>query len=325
MSKLKLSEINFNEDEVLVEVEVEQKKEALIQAQQKTDEAELYMQKKVQQAHDEAQKIYDEADLLLNRARDEAQGIVDKANKEAQDIKEKINLELEQTQAKKEEIIEQANLEAQKILDEAQVSAKNNSEELISKSKEEIEAQRVETIKNAYDEGYKDGLEHIQKELEEKISDFDEFCSLKYIVRDKIIKSANKDILDLIINIAKKVLLAELDGNKIDKIIKNAISLFEKKENITIILSQKYAKLLYEFQKKSLNNEIEFNFEDFKQYENFDIATNPDFDDDTIIIENLKERYDASINSQLDVIIRNIYDNSQNGKIDLNDYENEIK
>ena len=39
-----------------------------------------------------------------------------------------------------------------------------------------------------------------------------------------------------------------------------------------------------------------------------------------IALENLKERYDASINSQLDVIIRNVYDNSQNGKLDLEQY-----
>ena len=85
-------------------------------------------------------------------------------------------------------------------------------------------------------------------------------------------------------------------------------------------LSEKYAKLLYEYQKKSLGQDIEFNFEDFKQYDNFNIVYNPSFDEDTIIVENLKERYDASVNSQLDVIIRNIYDNSQNGKLDLEQY-----
>ena len=82
---------------------------------------------------------------------------------------------------------------------------------------------------------------------------------------------------------------------------------------------------LYELRKESLNDEIEFNFEDFNQYENFDIVYNPSFNDDTIIVENLKERYDASINSQLDVIIRNIYDNTQNGKLDLENYENEAE
>ena len=77
---------------------------------------------------------------------------------------------------------------------------------------------------------------------------------------------------------------------------------------------------MYEYQKKSLGQDIEFNFEDFKQYDNFNIVYNPSFDEDTIIVENLKERYDASVNSQLDVIIRNIYDNSQNGKLDLEQY-----
>ena len=47
-------------------------------------------------------------------------------------------------------------------------------------------------------------------------------------------------------------LIKELDVQTIDKIIKNAINNLEKKENINIILSEKYAKLLFEFQKKSL-------------------------------------------------------------------------
>ena len=91
-------------------------------------------------------------------------------------------------------------------------------------------------------------------------------------------------------------------------------------------MSEKYAKLLYEHQQKSLNEEIELNFENFKQYENFDIIYNPDFSDDTIIVENLKERLDASLSIQLDTIIRNIYDNTQNGKLDLEQYiENETE
>ena len=172
---------------------------------------------------------------------------------------------------------------------------------------------------------HKDGLEKIKEELEDKISDFNKFFASQYELRDKILKSANKDILDLILNISKKVLLSEVNAVILDKIIKNAITLLEKKENINIIVSEKYAKLLFEHQKKSLDDDIEFNFEEFNQYENFNIVFNPDFDDDTIIIENLKERYDASLGAQLDVIIRNIYDNSQNGKLDLEQYENEAE
>ena len=55
-----------------------------------------------------------------------------------------------------------------------------------------------------------------------------------------------KDILDLILNITKKVLLKELDAKTIDKIIKSAISLLEKKENIEPIRKEKQEPLANE-------------------------------------------------------------------------------
>ncbi|MBR5304606.1 MAG: hypothetical protein IKU37_07260 [Candidatus Gastranaerophilales bacterium] len=322
MSKLKLDKINYDESDFIVEI-IEKKEE-----QEKpivSTKNEIQTHKEAQEIFLEAQKNVAESKLILNRAKAEAQEIIENAQKEVQETKNKIQKELEQLEAQKNEILKSANTQAAKIIEEAKENSSKEANELIEKSKEEIESERISTIKNAYDEGYKDGLEHIEDELNEKISIFETFCLNQYEIRDKILKSANKDILDLIINISKKILLKELNAEIIDKIIKNAISLLEKKENISIILSEKYAKLLFEYQKKSLTNEIEFNFEDFKQYENFDIVYNPGFDDDTIIVENLKERYDASINSQLDVIIRNIYDNTQNGKLDLENFENEAK
>ena len=90
---------------------------------------------------------------------------------------------------------------------------------------------------------------------------------------------------------------------------------FEKIENIDLAFCTK--NFYYWICPECFNDfKLRFNFEDFKQYDNFNIVYNPSFDEDTIIVENLKERYDASISSQLDVIIRNIYDNSQNGKLD---------
>lgn len=325
LSKLRLNEINFNENEIIVEVDVEQKKELAIKKQQMLQQNDSDAQNKILEAQKEAKGIIDEATLILNRARDEAQEIIEKAKKEAFELQERLNQQLGEIEAQKNEIIEKANVEAKEIIEKAQNDSKIENEELIKKLKEDIEVERVETIKNAYEEGHKDGLIHIQEELEEKIANFNNFCAQNYEIRDKILKSANKDILDLILNITKKILLKELDVEIIDKIIKNAILLLEKKENITIILSQKYARLLFDLQKRTLSDEIEFNFEDFKQYENFDVVYNPSFDDDTIIIENLKERYDASVNSQLDVIVRNIYDNTQNGKLDLENYENEAE
>ena len=86
-----------------------------------------------------------------------------------------------------------------------------------------------------------------------------------------------------------------------------------------IILSEKYARLLYELQKKELD--VKFNFEDFKQYQNFEVIYNKELPEDTIIIENKQERFCASIEQQLDKIIREIFDNTQNGNIDTEEYD----
>ena len=314
MSKLKLNKINFDESDFLVEV-VKEKKEK--NNKNEPSQVDLEAQKKIQNAYIEIQKKLDEAELVLNRAKDEAQNLVESARAKAKEISD--NSESDALK-RKEEIIEEAIKRADEIVETAKNSSEKEANELIEKSKEEIEQERVTTIKTAYDEGYKDGLEHIQDELKDKLADFDKFFASQYELRDKILKSANKDILDLVLNIVRKVLLKETEAQTLEKIIKTAISLLEKKENVNILLSEKYARILYEHQKESLNSEIEFNFEDFKQFENFDVVYSPEFDDDTIIVENLKERFDASIASQLDVIIRNIYDNSQNGKLDLEQY-----
>ena len=215
-----------------------------------------------------------------------------------------------------DEITANAQMQAQAKLDEA---AKQN-EELINSSKEQIEQERIEKAKQGYEEGYSDAQEKIQEELFDKLEDFNNFINKQFEIKEKIIKSASKDILSIIENISRKVLLKEIDAKTLEKIIKHTITLFEKKENINIILSEKYAKLLFEIQNKTLNQNTEVDFENFKQYDNFEVIYNPKFDDDTIIVENLEERFCASIGLQLDNIIRNIYENTNNGQIEINQY-----
>lgn len=256
---------------------------------------------------------------------------------------EEVNEILENAQNEADEIIKKAKNEAQKILENAQNeadetlnAAKQEASGLLTSSKEELENLQTQAAKQGYEEGHKDGLEKIQEELEEKIENFSKFIGQNFEIKEKILKSASKDILDIIINISEKILLKNIDSQSIDKIIKSTIQKLEKKEDITIITSEKYAKLLFELQNKKLEDDDDntetsknkFNFEDFKQYENFKLVYNPKYADDTIIVENLKERFDASIKSQLDVIVREIFDKTKNAQLDLSDYidsQNEIK
>ncbi len=324
MSKLRADKISFDNDDFLVEVE----KEELPEISAPEVEAETGLKKQNEQELLKKQTI-DESELILNRARASAQEIVDNAKIEAQNTLQ--NAQNEAFELKQNEI-EKARAEAEKILSQAREEASNilenskrESSLILENSKEQIENERIEITKKGYEDGYRDGEGRIKDELDEKIKDFDKFCSNQYEIKNKILKTAGKDIFDIIVNISKKIILQEPDAKTLEKIIKNTINLLEKKENINIILSEKYAKILFELQKNALADGAELDFSQFKQFEGFDVLYNPELDDDTIIIENLKERFDASLKSQLDVIIRDILKNSNNGYLDAEQYleENE--
>ncbi len=300
------------EEDYVVEIGKKEQKSILQTFQDEFSEAEADLHRtELEMAKIKAQQILNEAELesqkILEEAKTSSNQTLNEAKIEAKEIVEKAINEAQQTaQQKAEEIISDAQKE---------------KDELINASKEEIENQRVETINNAYKEGYEDGHKKLLEELEEKIKFFDDFCASQYQIEQNILKAASREVLDIILTISRKILLKEIDGEVLDKIIKNSISLLENKENINIILSEKYAKILYEFQKKSLNEEISFDFQDFKQYQNFNISYNPEYDDDTIIVENIKERLDASISSQIEIVIREIEEKTQKDKLEIEEYK----
>jgi len=300
LSKLESDKINFDNDDYLVEL-----KEKNIKSPFQTINTDM------NKSDDLQNEITKE---VLLEAEIKAQKIIKEANLEAQNI-------LNNAQNEKEALIEIAKKEIENLKKESQANLEKNLKE----QEEKIEQLRIEKAKKGYEEGHKDGLEKIQEELEEKIEKFDNFILSQFDIKEKILKSLNSDISALINVISKKILFKEIDSNVLDEIIKHAIVKLEKKENIKIILSENYAKILYENQKKLLDNdEIEFNFENFNQYKNFEIIYNPKFEKDTIIIENLKERLDASVSSQLDIVIRNIYEKIQNNPIDFKTLEKTI-
>jgi len=318
LSKLRSDKISFNDNDFVVSVEI--KKEIKNEPQQEPPEL---IEPEIEQI-EEIEEL-DESQLILNQAKAQADEILLKAQTKADFMLQEAKTKAQDLE---EKTLNEARLEAQKILDEASLNAKDLVEkkqlehnELIESTKNKIEQERIEQAKKGYEEGYKDAEEKLLEELEEKIKTFDNFCLKQYEIRNKVLKAAGKDIFDIIANISRKILTVEPDSKILDRIIKNTITLLEKKENINIILSQKYAKALFELQKKEINNdELEFKFEDFKQYEGFNVVFNPEFDDDTIIIENPFERFDASINTQLDVIIRDALKNTKNGYFEVDDY-----
>lgn len=298
MSKINQNKINYDSDEFVVRVNSSDFddyknyapiEEEPIEQELQTNELEL-VQTQYEKEREEARKIIEEANIekakIVEDAKIEAQKIIDEANNKAQEIEN---------------------------------NSKTQAQELLKNSQDELENIRIQATKDGYADGHNEGVEKAQEELVEKIEDFNKFCSSQKEVKEKILKSASKDIVDIIVNISKKILLKEVDGKTLEKIIKKTVELLEKKEDINIILSTKYAKLLFDLQNKNLDNDEEIKFENFKQYEGFNIIYSPDFKDDTIIVENLKERFDSSIYSQADILIRDIYEKAATG-LDLEEY-----
>ena len=255
-------------------------------------------------------------ELVQNRM----QSLIEEANKNAQEI-------IQNAQIKAQEILDNAQKQADEILSNVQVESEQSAQEIIQNAQEEIENKRIEQAKIGYEEGHKDGQEKIQEELEEKIKAVDDFCLVQFELKNKILKSLKNDIIGIISRVSKKVIQKELDFETLENVIKKTIFLLEKKENINVILSEKYANLFLEIQNKSLGEDKEFSLNELKNYENFNISCNPKIAEDTIIVENLKERFDASINSQIDVIVNEIYESFKNEELDLvsEELKNEVE
>ena len=297
MSKLQLDKINFQEDDFEVVVAGSQG------GSQEHGKDAITLNRAEQQANE-----------TIEAARLEASKIISEANKKATD---KLN-----------QIIENANLEAKNIIDNANDEAKTliettqkENQQLIEQTQASLEEKTAQAAREGYEDGYQDAQSKFLEEMQEKIEDFNKFCEIQSTLKDKILKNASRDMLNLVQALSKSIILSELNGEILDKVIKKTIEYFEQKEDITIVLSKKYAQMLFEFQKK--NFDVELNFAEFSQYENFKIAYNSQIDEDTIIVENNKERFDASISNQLEVVIREIYEKTKNGVVDVEEYTEE--
>ncbi len=292
MNKLRYSKINFENEDFLVEID--SKEEEIVPIEQN---------EVIEEEKEEIKQEIEESELILNRARAQADEIVEKANLKARKLIEQTKLEIEkqkeeslkETEKKAKEIIDNATNEAQKKNDEAKETIKNAQQEL-----EDLRAQKA---REGYEDGYKDGLEKGIIEQNEKFQDFDNFCEIQKEIEKKVLKKASNDIINVIQSIARKVLLKNIDCGTLGKIIDKTVELFDKQENFEILLSEKYYNILLELEVPK----------------NYNIISNKELKDDTIIVLGETESYSASIGDSIESIIEEIY-KSAKGEIEIENY-----
>lgn len=183
---------------------------------------------------------------------------------------------------KAKEIIERAEIEAQDIIQQAQAQALA-----------EVDSIKEQGYKEGFEAGCQDGYTKIAEELKDQIIAVENFAKSDFEIKKAIIKSAHLDIINLVIEIARKVCSKslELDENVLKEITLNAIQSLKDKENITIIINPEMAQKIY-----SISDEIK---EEIPQLSSIKIIEDTSVSPDGTIVESPLSRVDSRISSQI--------------------------
>ena len=192
---------------------------------------------------------------------------------------------LKESEKKSAEIIEQSKLQAQEIIE----TAKNHAQE------------ESDTIKNqahqeGYAKGYDEGNAKAIEDLEDKFKAIDLFAKSNFDIKENIIKSAELDIIKLVVEIAEKVCVksVEMSDEVLTEMTKQAIKLLKGRENITIMVNPELAERIY-----SISDRLR---EEIPQLESIKIIEDKNISADGTIVESLLSRVDTRVKSQIDEI-----------------------
>ena len=240
--------------------------------------------------------------LLQLEAQDKSQKIIDEASMQAQEILDKARLEADQMILKAQEDSQKLKNEANELLEKSKVEA----DSLLESTKNEVEQLKENAsqagAKEGYQAGYDDGLKNIKEELVHKIFAMDEVIKNAFEMKKKIMSSSKKEIVELVLMIARRVVLNSVDEISVARIVDKSISLLNDKENIELILSEKYAKLLNQVLNDDLLEQKPDLEIDINKLRSIKLTYNSKFADDTLIVQTPKERLDLGFESQLDEI-----------------------
>lgn len=240
--------------------------------------------------------------LLQLEAQDKSQKIIDEASMQAQEILDKARLEADQMILKAQDDSQKLKNEANELLEKSKVEA-NALLEDANKEVEQLKENASQAgAKEGYQAGYDDGLKNIKEELVHKIFAMDEVIKNAFEMKKKIMSSSKREIVELVLMIARRVVLNSIDETSVARIVDKSISLLNDKENIELILSEKYAKLLNQVLNNDLLEQKPDLEIDIDKLRSIKLTYNSKFADDTLIVQTPKERLDLGFESQLDEI-----------------------
>ena len=289
MSRIKSDKINLGTSVVVDFFSNQEPEEPLVSQEQ--EEERLLLSERESKINLMEREAEAKVQKMLDEAAREAQNILESANIEAQGLKNRAQELLDCAAKKGDEILDEAKTEAQKIKETAQQEALGIKE-----------TASQEGAKEGYEAGYTDGCEKIRQELLQKIVAMDEIAKNAFEMKNKILSSSKREIVELVLMIAKKVCIDSVDENALIHLVDEAVKLLSDKENIELILSEKYARLLNEILNNTLNSDTVQTEIDIDKLRSIKLSYNSKMSDDTLIIQTPKERLDLGFETQLNQI-----------------------
>ena len=207
-----------------------------------------------------------------------------------------------QSEAKVQKILADTGEKAQQMVDAAGnkstiivQTASNEATRIIEDSRKKAQSEYDSIKQQGYDEGFEqrraDGLKKFQEDAAEGLKALETLASSTFDMKNNIIDSASKDIVELVTAIADKVCHIKLNPQVLYQITLDAIKLLNDKENITIIVSPK---LVDQIQKMVPNFKSSVhNLQTVKILEDSSLSA------DGVIVESPTTRLDSRISSQI--------------------------
>lgn len=222
----------------------------------------------------------------------------------------------------KEQILNTAKQQAEAIIAQAQAQANEIIQNATQQSESmvaEIQKQAHETgFQNGYNDGYQNGFNQISNELANQVKTVEVLAKATFDVKKEIIISSEKDIIELTIAIAEKIIKTKLDlaPEILIQIVKSAISDLKEKEHVKISINPENAVHLYQYSEilKELINGLK----------NLKIIEDKTVPIDSFIVESIDSRIDAGIKTQINEITRELITEAQQNP-SLEDIPEEIE
>lgn len=224
-----------------------------------------------------------------------------------------LNLEVEKAKERKETILQEAQAQAENLVQEQNNKIAQENEQIAQQREaeknafdeqmaQEAEKIRAEAYQTGYDDGYKQGYVVITNELENKIHAVDDFAKCQFDLKSNIIKSSELDIINLVVEIAKKVCTksVELNPEILKALTENAIKELKDKEDITIIINPKLLEAI-----NSVSDKLK---EDIPQLQNIKIIEDNAVSADGTIVESPLTRVDSRVKSQINEIAEKLFE-----------------